>query len=417
MSKLRVLIVGAFLTGAAGWCMVGCGNSAAPGGENCQNSVCPSGGGAYKFCTAPKAASCRYVARDGTTYNCQSCSNCQQAVVSIQQWCSSQTTPTDCNGCSADAQGSGGSCSSQVAACQADSGCTTLSSCLKNCSDSACEQGCSSAAPQGSQTKLNDILTCVCSTCSTQCASQCGGGTTGGGTNGATTGATTGGGTTGGGGSCATCQQMQVGAGGACSSQVNACTADTKCNALVGCLNNCTDMACQQNCASTAGSSSLALYNAIVDCACNQCSTECVAECGGGTTGGGTTGGGTTGGGTTGGGTTGGGTTGGGTTGGGTTGGTTGGGDPIAACNMCMSTATQAGGACKTATDTCNGSTGCVDAWNCTNGCAYGDTACLGGCIFFTSNRALTKFWALVNCICTTACNSECGMVAPQCTP
>src|SRR5689334_10388947 len=93
--------------------VIGCGNKAGPStsssAETCQNSICPQGAGAYKFCTSPHASACRYVGSDGTSYACTSCSDCGSAVQSINNWCSAQATGGgDCNSCSASAQGSGG---------------------------------------------------------------------------------------------------------------------------------------------------------------------------------------------------------------------------------------------------------------------------------------------------------------------
>jgi hypothetical protein len=419
MSGARVAKLGVLIFCAS---VIGCGNKAGPStsnsAETCQNSICPQGAGAYKFCTAAHASSCRYIGSDGTAYNCASCSDCGAAVQSINSWCAAQASGGDCNSCSGSAQSTGGACSAQVTACTSDSGCATLATCLQGCSDATCRGNCNSAAPPASQTLLNNILSCVCSSCSTQCASECGGGGTTG-TNGGTTG-TNGGGTTGGGGDCNTCQGTVLNSGGACDSSYNACVMDTACNNLIGCLNNCAqgDTACEQTCANTAGQAGLDKFNAIGTCICNSCTSECAAQCGssGGTTGGGTTGGGTTGGGTTGGGTTGGGTTGGGTTGGGTTGGgTTGGGDPVQVCAMCEDSAFA--GQCKTVVDTCNASPACVDSFNCTNSCTYGDTTCLSACIAGRSTTTKNKLFAAIDCICTMACTSECGTVLPACTP
>jgi hypothetical protein len=420
---------------------IGCGNNAAPSGsyaETCQNSLCPQGAGAYKFCTSPRASACRYVGSDGTSYKCNSCSDCGSAVTSINSWCSGQSSGGgDCNTCSGAAQQSGGACSSQVSACQADSSCKTLASCLQGCNgDATCASNCNGQATPSSQNLLNNVLSCVCNTaCTTQCASQCGGGGTTGSSTGGSTGGNTGGstggtgGTTGGMSACDTCQNNVLNTGGACEAPYNACGGDMACVTLANCLGGCSDMTCEQNCVTAAGQTALNEYNAIGDCICNSCASECASQCGGSTTGGtgGSTGGtgGTTGGtgGTTGGtgGTTGGtgGTTGGtgGTTGGtgGTTGGTTGGGGT---CDMCVSTAET--GTCSTEYSACHGSTGTTNCWKaltCAQTCAYGDTTCLQACINNLSSTSNTRYFNLVDCICTSACTSQCGSTESYCTP
>jgi len=408
MSKARVATLGVLIASAI---LSGCASKAGPSTgnktETCQNSICPQGAGAYKFCTAPGASSCRYVGSDGTAYACTSCSNCQDAVQKVTQWCAAQasastggTTGTsggDCTSCSTAAQASGGACSTEVSACQADSGCATLASCISACTDSTCQTNCSNAAPSASQTALDAVYSCICSSCSSQCTAECGGGTTGstGGATGGTTGAAT---------SCDTCQQGVLATGAACEASLNACSADAKCSGLITCINACAvgDTACEQGCATTAGQAAVTKFQAIGDCICTNCATECSSQCApaGGTTGGGTTGGGTTGGGTTGGGTTGGGTTGGGS---------------AQACSDCEGVAST--GSCQTAWDTCNGSPACVSTFNCANACTYGDSACIATCKSGRSSTTVSRYNAVASCLCTMACTNECGGILPQCTP
>src|SRR4051812_36000500 len=87
----------------AGAIWVGCGaNQSGPStgnrAETCQNSICPQGGGSYKFCTSPGASACRYVASDGTAFTCTSCSNCQAAVQMVTNWCASSAATTGATG-------------------------------------------------------------------------------------------------------------------------------------------------------------------------------------------------------------------------------------------------------------------------------------------------------------------------------
>ena len=84
--------------------------------------------------------------------------------------------------------------------------------------------------------------------------------------------------------SCDLCQQ--VAQSGSCSGSIDACFNDAACSKLADCLNNCPsgDAACYQGCANT-NSAGLAKYNAIFDCTCGECDTECAAECAGPTCG------------------------------------------------------------------------------------------------------------------------------------
>src|SRR5947208_1596299 len=81
-----------------------------------------------------------------------------------------------------------------------------------------CQTNCTNAAPAASQTTLNNIFDCICTSCATECSSQCGGGT---GSTGGTTGST--GGTTGAAGTCNSCQTTVLASGAACDAQVMAC--------------------------------------------------------------------------------------------------------------------------------------------------------------------------------------------------
>lgn len=83
---------------------------------------------------------------------------------------------------------------------------------------------------------------------------------------------------------CDLCQQ--VAQSGSCSGAIDACFNNTSCANLVDCLNNCPsgDSACYQGCANT-NSAGLPLYNAIFDCTCTACDTECASECAGPTCG------------------------------------------------------------------------------------------------------------------------------------
>lgn len=80
--------------------------------------------------------------------------------------------------------------------------------------------------------------------------------------------------------SCDVCRQ--VAQSGTCSSAIDSCLNNSSCSALVQCFNACAsgDSACIQTCANN-NSGGVSLYNAIIDCTCNACTTECEAECAG----------------------------------------------------------------------------------------------------------------------------------------
>jgi hypothetical protein len=62
--------------------VLGCGAS-----EQCSGRVSCSNGGSYQACTS--GSSCRILASDGTSFNCNSCSDCQAATAKAASWCGS----------------------------------------------------------------------------------------------------------------------------------------------------------------------------------------------------------------------------------------------------------------------------------------------------------------------------------------
>merc|ERR1712146_651814 len=105
-------------------------------------------------------------------------------------------------------------CSSQVDACLADSACASAQSCVLQwaCGDVACAATC--AATSGSSL-ANDVITCLSSSCTTQeetTAVDCSG---------------------------ATCAQVCECANDKCSSQVDACLADSACASAQSCVLQC----------------------------------------------------------------------------------------------------------------------------------------------------------------------------------
>lgn len=74
---------------------------------------------------------------------------------------------------------------------------------------------------------------------------------------------------------CDACFEAATSAGGACSTEVNACLNFEQCNDLVGCFNGCTSQACINSCAQNNGPGMI-LYDLIFECICdNACDSEC----------------------------------------------------------------------------------------------------------------------------------------------
>ncbi len=95
--------------------------------------------------------------------------------------------------------------------------------------------------------------------------------------------------TSGGGDGCDSCFNGSL--ADTCRPQYDACGASTSCRAFAGCYADCQDNTCVERCMSdhAAGAS---IYIRIIECMCNDCSTECTAECAGFEGGGGSGGGG-----------------------------------------------------------------------------------------------------------------------------
>ena len=72
----------------------GSAGSSNNGVETCTQALCPMGGHTYRYCSAPHAASCRYLGSDGTIFNCVSCSNCVAAADEVSSWCATGQDPT-----------------------------------------------------------------------------------------------------------------------------------------------------------------------------------------------------------------------------------------------------------------------------------------------------------------------------------
>lgn len=94
--------------------------------------------------------------------------------------------------------------------------------------------------------------------------------------------------TSGGGGDCQTCANSSV--QGACSSQYQACGQQQDCVDFANCYGACSDQSCVDSCVSQHPSGAQT-YSNMIDCICQDCSVECSAECGGGSSGSTTSGG------------------------------------------------------------------------------------------------------------------------------
>ncbi len=170
------------------WCSKG--NTTTASTETCTTATCPQGSSSYKLCTTTGAASCRYLASDGTAFDCASCNDCATAASNLSDWCAGDSTTgttssggttgtvdtTTCDDCLNTAEGSGGACQSQADACSNDADCVTLINCLNACAsgDQTCVDNCFNAAPPATQTTYGDLGSCLCdSACASQCASEC----------------------------------------------------------------------------------------------------------------------------------------------------------------------------------------------------------------------------------------------------
>lgn len=162
-------------------------------------------------------------------------------------------------------------CGTEYKACLGDSSCLDLLKCLSACKtgDMACENGCATSAGQGALDLYNAVG---------QCYKGAGCGSSGGGAGCGDMVCTAPEDAN----SCAfDCNPTNICIFQACASQSSGCIKNAKCNALIGCLNQCaaTDNACQQACGTTAGTKAIGLYNTLGKCIQ---SSGCDASGGGG---------------------------------------------------------------------------------------------------------------------------------------
>ncbi len=82
-------------------------------------------------------------------------------------------------------------------------------------------------------------------------------------------------------------------------------------------------------------------------------------------------------------------------------------------CEECRLAAKVGNGACATENSTCANSTDCVAYINCVNNCS--DAVCVQQCKK-THSQGAAEYKALNDCVCVTACPTECGS-EPMCPP
>src|SRR5262249_47629415 len=80
---------------------------------------------------------------------------------------------------------------------------------------------------------------------------------------------------------CQVCFNGSEQSSGACASQATACNNDQKCGDFFGCLDACAagDTTCVKACETTAGTTAVSEYSALINCACTACATPCAASC------------------------------------------------------------------------------------------------------------------------------------------
>jgi hypothetical protein len=188
-----------------------------------------------------------------------------------------------CTACQTTATNTGGQCYSSVTACENDSACNTLLTCINNCTNATCENTCATTAGMTAVNELNAVDTCICNTaCPSQCAADCSSGPADSGTGPVDSGSPPPQ-DSGSGGTCTTCATTAQNAGGKCYTDVTACMNDQSCVTLVNCLNACSpsDMTCANNCGNAASQSAITEYNNLSNCICQTaCATPCASECG-----------------------------------------------------------------------------------------------------------------------------------------
>ncbi len=147
------------------------------------------------------------------------------------------------------------SCMSQCNACVSNTECLAWLNCVVGCSDTTCENACTSQHPEGSEVGLAWIGNSGC--IGTQCATPCALDGCGLSTNGTYP-------------ECDACIESS------CCTQGKACANDAECESALTCVQGCTsgDTACEDNCANQYPTGYQKLID-FFDCLSQMCSGKC----------------------------------------------------------------------------------------------------------------------------------------------
>jgi hypothetical protein len=159
----------------ASWCASQPTGPTTSSNLTCTKALCPNGTRSYSFCSSPGAGKCTYQGTDGSTFDCNSCSDCSNAAQRIVDWC---------NGVSSSS--SGGTASDSTCLAQATSACQTC--CADNhanganyfadgyttCGCGYCTSACSTAGDvcHGGSTQTSDCASCLSNAFQQSCAQQ-----------------------------------------------------------------------------------------------------------------------------------------------------------------------------------------------------------------------------------------------------
>jgi hypothetical protein len=160
---------------------------------------CLNGGGSYQACASLTGTQCVYQTSDGTSFNCNSCSDCNAAVQNVLAWCN----------------GGGGSSSTGSSSGGSDATCFSQTG-------TACQTCCAANHRDGSNYYAQAYITCGCGYCSAQCnvaGDVCHGGTSQS-------------------SDCANC--LSTTAQQSCGQQLlTSCEGNAACSGFLGCVESC----------------------------------------------------------------------------------------------------------------------------------------------------------------------------------
>jgi hypothetical protein len=169
-----------------------------------------------------------------------------------------------CQTCLQNAESSSGTCSSQLAACEASVtmtptgtgiSCGSVVNCLNGCTDASCQTNCESEGSSTAQQLLLSLENCLNSVCPSDTGGVCSTDST----------------------ACQSCVQDAQASTGACNSAVSACDGDTSggggtCSELITCLNNCgSNASCDNTCEGQASGTAQQDFHALASCLVSAC--------------------------------------------------------------------------------------------------------------------------------------------------